>query len=239
MFSTPLFVKKIYKNDIIRSYVGGKTVLDIGFLGPDHIAFSTLHSTIQKHAKNVVGVDINKKRIDALKKKGYDVIHDDAKNLKNTLKTKRKFDVVVAGDLIEHLENPGLFLENIKKLLNKDGVAVLATPNANSMRSFYKHSLGYHGKPPKNSSEKNKREYHSRLISYGHVIFWQKSTFLTLMRRMNFKIIGFYYCNAKFHKENYPFKHLFLANIKSWFSDMVARYFNRWSQTMIAIVKNN
>jgi 2-polyprenyl-3-methyl-5-hydroxy-6-metoxy-1,4-benzoquinol methylase len=39
------------------------------------------------------------------------------------------FDVVLCGDLVEHLRDPGAFLERVRPLLQPDGRLVLTTPN--------------------------------------------------------------------------------------------------------------
>jgi ubiquinone/menaquinone biosynthesis C-methylase UbiE len=43
------------------------------------------------------------------------------------------FDIVVALEIIEHLENPWNFLGEIKKILKPNGVLILSTPNSDSM----------------------------------------------------------------------------------------------------------
>ena len=58
---------------------------------------------------------------------GYnDIIYGDAENFS----LGKKFDVVFAGELIEHLSNPGLFLRCAKRHLRENGKLVLTTPNA-------------------------------------------------------------------------------------------------------------
>lgn len=42
----------------------------------------------------------------------------------------RKFDVVVAGDVLEHVSNQGLFLDNVRRHLRDGGALVITTPNA-------------------------------------------------------------------------------------------------------------
>ena len=45
-------------------------------------------------------------------------------------------EVIVAGELIEHLDAPGPFLRALGPLLAEDGVLVLTTPNAYRLLSF-------------------------------------------------------------------------------------------------------
>ena len=67
-----------------------------------------------------------------MKKEGFNVEYcdvlseEDVKNIKNRYGT---FDVIIAGELIEHLKNPGVFVEHCKSLLNNGGIFILTTPN--------------------------------------------------------------------------------------------------------------
>src|SRR3989344_9438654 len=45
---------------------------------------------------------------------------------------KKKFDVIILSQVIEHLTNPKIFLENIYQYLKDDGIFYLATPNIES-----------------------------------------------------------------------------------------------------------
>ena len=42
---------------------------------------------------------------------------------------KFHFDYIIFGDVIEHLENPGLGLDNIKNLVSKNTKLILTAPN--------------------------------------------------------------------------------------------------------------
>lgn len=44
-----------------------------------------------------------------------------------------QFDLVVAIEVIEHLENPVGFLRNVAALLSRDGVAIVTTPNVENV----------------------------------------------------------------------------------------------------------
>jgi len=79
---------------------------------------------------NVVGLDISKKEANKLKNKGYSILLGNAE----TKKINKKFDVIVAAEIIEHLSNPGLFLNNMKGHLKKNGCLVITTPNCFAIR---------------------------------------------------------------------------------------------------------
>lgn len=46
---------------------------------------------------------------------------------------KESFEAITAGELIEHLDNPMLFLKKCFDTLKPDGVLVISTPNPNSI----------------------------------------------------------------------------------------------------------
>jgi 2-polyprenyl-3-methyl-5-hydroxy-6-metoxy-1,4-benzoquinol methylase len=52
------------------------------------------------------------------------------------------FDVIIVGDVIEHLSNPGLALTNLKRFLKSDGKLIVSTPNAFGAPNFLRFSLG-------------------------------------------------------------------------------------------------
>ena len=45
---------------------------------------------------------------------------------------KSNYDLIIALEIIEHLENPWLFLKEIYKVLKKNGILILSTPNSDS-----------------------------------------------------------------------------------------------------------
>lgn len=48
----------------------------------------------------------------------------------------QSFDMIVAAEVIEHLENPRQMIREIARLLTRGGVAILSTPNTGSIRSL-------------------------------------------------------------------------------------------------------
>jgi 2-polyprenyl-3-methyl-5-hydroxy-6-metoxy-1,4-benzoquinol methylase len=48
----------------------------------------------------------------------------------------RKFDLVLAADVMEHLNNPGLMLASARNVLAENGELVITVPNAFSFKKF-------------------------------------------------------------------------------------------------------
>ena len=112
--------------DIIGPLVRGKTVLDIGCVGANKKDTPIwLHGKIKAVAKELTGLEIDATYIDELNAKGYNIIYGDCE----TVDLKRKFQVIVASEVIEHLSNPGLFFANMKRHLSPDGLLIITTPN--------------------------------------------------------------------------------------------------------------
>lgn len=101
-----------------------------------------LHSYLTKAASHLVGIDNSIDGINTLKENGFsNVVLMDAENI--TL--QEKFDFVVAGDVLEHMNNPGKFLEKVTGLLNPQGRLIVGVPNAFSFNIF---KLVVSGKEP-------------------------------------------------------------------------------------------
>lgn len=122
--------KPIVKEDFIQKKCHGKTVLDIGCIR--HSAKFViedpkwLHKKIKAVAKKVIGVDYLPQEIEKLSKFGYEIILWD---ITKRLNIDEKFDVIVAGDVIEHLVNFEGFFENCKNLLKSEGILIITTAN--------------------------------------------------------------------------------------------------------------
>ena len=92
----------------------------------------------------MVGIDIDNGALDFLKERlpGEEIYNVDAHKLSEYF-GDRVFDLIVAGDIIEHLPNPGLFLESCRRVLSADGRIIITTVNAYSVARFLK-SIFFH-----------------------------------------------------------------------------------------------
>lgn len=119
------------KSDFILRYARDKNVLDLGVVAhtighaKGQTSVSWLHSELHRHASRLVGVDILADEVAELNRLGYTV------RCCNVLEMNldEKFDVIVCGDLVEHVDNVGQLLKNIKLHLREKGVLILTTPN--------------------------------------------------------------------------------------------------------------
>src|SRR5919106_82814 len=80
---------------------------------------SSLHSRLRDVARLVIGIDVDAEIVSKLHERGRDDVRlCDAEELETLDRTvgDAGFEVVLAGDIIEHLSNPGRMLEGAKEL---------------------------------------------------------------------------------------------------------------------------
>jgi len=78
-------------------------------------------------------------KLDGVKKYKPDICHDINKGL--PLKAN-SIDIIIAGEIIEHIYNPIKFIKECNKILRKKGVLILSTPNICSLKNRFKVSMG-------------------------------------------------------------------------------------------------
>jgi SAM-dependent methyltransferase len=116
------------KFDWIGRFVTPKSnVLDLGCVchDLDQTIVPWLHQFLVEHAGRVVGVDILPEAVERMNREGYTAFCADVEELD----LGETFDVVIAGDILEHLDNLGLFLDRAAQHLAPDGVLLITTPN--------------------------------------------------------------------------------------------------------------
>ncbi len=165
------------KSELFREIyplIKNKDVLDVGCV--EHTLEAKEHNPFWVHDflnnnSNVLGIDILSDDIKTLCKEGYNMKVANAE----TFKLKKKFNVIFAGELIEHLSNPGLFLQQSKKHLKDNGILILTTPN-----TFYTpRLLGCISRLSDNP-----------IVNNEHTNWFSPSTLTTLLEREGFDIIS-------------------------------------------------
>lgn len=89
-----------------------------------------LHLQLLDIADELYGFDLDQKGIDILEAKGIGNLYRGDLEKLEELELDEKFDVIIAGETIEHLNNPGLFLNGIKRFMKPETDLVITTINA-------------------------------------------------------------------------------------------------------------
>jgi len=149
----------------IEGWMRGKRVLDVG-AASGHKREDWLHARIASVAARAVGIDIDETGVAAARSRGYDVRVADA----SKVDLGERFDVVFAGELIEHLSNFDGFLESAYRHLEDNGHLVLTTPNAFCVSNFV-YRFGFSVK-----------------VHHEHTCWFCEDTLATLLARRGFEV---------------------------------------------------
>lgn len=174
--------KEIDKNEFIVSKCSGKSVLDLGCIDHSYLVALSLgdkwlHKQICSVATKVTGLDILAEDATELNKHGYNIVVGNAENFD----LLEKFDVIVAGDLIEHLSNIGLFLRAVKRHMHKDSIFIFTTPN------------------PFNFEQTVSAIFQNVIhVNEQHAVWLNPNVCWELVRRENFKITDFRWIDTRF-----------------------------------------
>jgi SAM-dependent methyltransferase len=121
--------------EIIAPLVRGRKTLDLGVVDSRRNRQGTaerleklpglLFRRICEVNPDTVGVDIDEAGVDILRQQGFHTRTADV----TTMDLGERYEAIVAGEIIEHLANPGLFLGNMVRHLTPGGTLVVTTPN--------------------------------------------------------------------------------------------------------------
>jgi len=79
-------------------------------------------------------IDIDREAILKLRKQG---VKADIMNAEDLQFNKKTFDIIVMGEVLEHIPNMGLVLEEVHRVLKDDGVFVISVPNGELKARLY------------------------------------------------------------------------------------------------------
>lgn len=115
---------------IVDSVPEGSHVLDLG------CATGYLSQYLREKKRcNILAVDIDPANVSIAVQRGLTAFEGDAdgpatwERITGYAAGHGKFDVVIAGDVIEHLKQPDETLKKAKGVLKKDGILIASTPN--------------------------------------------------------------------------------------------------------------
>lgn len=144
-----------------------KTILDVG-CGIGLKLKKTMFPFVSQHKinnKDIVGIDNSNSNIEICKSLGFGLWYiDDIENPK--LNLRKKFDLIISADVIEHLFDPDKLLEYIKRHCHENTQIIISTPERGLLRGIT------HNGPPAGHHirEWNKNEFHKYIVSRDFVI---------------------------------------------------------------------
>lgn len=92
-----------------------------------------LHLGLRTATKSVLGIDIARDALELMQRHGCDDVRFmDAERLE----LPDRYSRILAGDVVEHMNNPGLFLEGAVRHLEPGGELIIGVPSAFSFNSL-------------------------------------------------------------------------------------------------------
>lgn len=128
----------------------GKKVLHLGCVDEGLTAErinsgELLHFKLIDVATEVWGVDISKKGIQLLQEHGANnLVWGNIEQIDKIEQLKgHDFDIILLTEVLEHLNNPGLFLKRVKKLFDSDTTMIITVPNGLRLTGLMRQIKGY------------------------------------------------------------------------------------------------
>lgn len=213
----------VQRLDLIKEVCSGKRVLHLGCTNYPYTAESIknkmlLHHDLENIASDVWGMDSDEQGIEILKESGSkQLLLGDLEDLAS-LDLDEKFDVILAGEMIEHLNNPGLFLSGIKRFMHAETLLVLTTVNAYCGMRFVWYGL--RGKRGENE-----------FVHPDHVAYYSYSTLKVLTERHGLHLDSFLFYDIG--REHRPHNKWFINAI----NDVCVKIAPQWADGVIAICR--
>lgn len=130
------------RQEWITELCSGKRVVHMGFADvgcePNRSAPGAwLHARLALAAGEIVGLDSDPETVASAKAHGFDVAMVDCTDVEAVHRLQiHRADVVLVGELIEHVDDPVALLKSASALVRPDGEVVVTTPNARSLHGL-------------------------------------------------------------------------------------------------------
>jgi 2-polyprenyl-3-methyl-5-hydroxy-6-metoxy-1,4-benzoquinol methylase len=135
---------------------------------------SLLHAILSEEAQELYGLDLDAKSLETMRSMGYQhLYHGNAEQL-DDLPMEETFDVVLAGDLLEHITRPGAMLDGVKRFMKPTGQFIVSTNNAFGFHYQLRRWTGRYAEHPE------------------HVSFFSPETLAHLFERHGYQVLAMY-----------------------------------------------
>lgn len=165
--------------DFLRERCHGKRILHLGCSSGRYLKDrldrgSLLHGILRDIASDLHGLDIDADSIKEMRAKGFSNLYVGNAESLDTLDLSQTFDVVLAGDLLEHLTCPGAMLDGVKRFLAPGGSFIVSTNNAFGLHFQLRRWTGGYTE------------------QFEHVCFFSPETLVHLFERHGYRIQEMY-----------------------------------------------
>lgn len=166
------------KSEILQEWAGtGKKILDVGcYDGRDTVTF------IQK-GNEVYGIEVLEEPALKAREKGVSVEVFDIDKCETWPYEDSFFDIVIAGDIVEHVIDVDRFMQNAHRVLKPEGHLYISTPN---LGSIGRRLLLLLGKNP--FIEVSWRDEVNGFPAVGHVRYFTKGSLQSLLEHSGFTV---------------------------------------------------
>lgn len=216
-------IELVQRVDFIKKICAGQKVLHLGCTDYPYTKEAVknnmlLHFELEKVASTLHGFDFDQKGIDTLTELGgKNLFRADLEKLEE-VNLDETFDVIIAGEMIEHLSNPGLFLKGIQRFMNDKTKLVITTINAYSGMRYL--IYGLRGKGGTNEP-----------VHQDHVAYYSYKTLSLIIQRENLRVDDFLFYDLG--REHRPFNRWFY-NV---FNDVCVKFSPQLSDGVIAVCR--
>ncbi len=213
----------VQRVDFIKKLCTGKKVLHLGCANYPYTQDSIdndmlLHFDLAKISGELYGFDFDQPGIDILNANGSKNLYRVDLEKLNEVPLNETFDVIVAGEMIEHLNNVGLFLHGIKRFMNADTRLLLTTINAYCGMRFLWYGL------------RGKRGLQEP-VHPDHVAYYSYSTLSVLLKRHSLTVDEFLFYDIG--TEHRPHNRWFLNAA----NDIFTFFAPQWADGVIAVCR--
>lgn len=213
----------VQRVDFIKRICAGKKVLHLGCTNYPYTKNSIdngilLHFDLEKIAGELYGFDFDQAGLDVLQAHGAkNLYRADLEKLED-VRLAETFDVIIAGEIIEHLTSPGLFLRGIRRFMNARTELVITTINAYSALRML--IYGLRGRGGENEP-----------VHPDHVAYYSYKTLSLTVERENLQVHEFcFYDIGTEHRQ-------FNRTVYNLFNDVCVKFSPQLSDGVIAICK--
>ncbi|MET0826070.1 MAG: class I SAM-dependent methyltransferase [Acidimicrobiales bacterium] len=162
----------------VAEQVRGRGVIHVGFVDAGYQemqaeAGTWLHAHLAEAATSLVGIDLDAAGVALATDQGYEAYVADCRDPEQLDDLAiEPAEVVVAGEVIEHLDDPGSFLDGLHRLLAPGGTLILTTPNASGLLNGFAAMAGAEINHP------------------DHVVLFSWRTLSNLMSRHGWEVVA-------------------------------------------------